>query len=546
MRFIPCLMLMVLFAPSVCAQYDPAAPEPMRPLNGTLILGGGGQVPELAYAAFVRAAGGKDAKIAFFPDPEGGPRHRAKIASLGVEQGSSEPVPLRDATGVWITAPDPATFARTVKGKPAETTLRDVVRRGGVVAANGPIVRTLTDVMMDTSAAQTEPAASVVFRDDHGADGVPAALKSKVTAHPEVVALGIESDTAVVLQRRWIDVVGSGSAHAYVAASKTRPLLVERINRRESPVSQRRGIRARPRRLPRRRPGDASRFRQRRLADLVALSRNAQARVAPTFPAYKPVPPNVKHGSLIIIGGGGMPEGLMKRFIELAGGPDAPLVYIPCEERPYIDRIPRMLQVWKRLGATDVDWLHTKDRAVADGDEKLLTKLRRARGIWFGGGRQWNLVDSYQHTTAHKLMHEVIARGGVIAGSSAGASIQASYMVRGNPVGNLDPMAEGYETGLGFLTGVAIDQHFSQRNRLADMTALVGRYPEVLGIGLDEAAALVVKGTVAEAVTNKGRNVLVYDRSKPLPPGGKDHLVLRHGERFDLAARARITAPKDR
>ena len=103
-------------------------------------------------------------------------------------------------------------------------------------------------------------------------------------------------------------------------------------------------------------------------------------------------------------------------------------------------------------------------------------------------------------------------------------------------------MAEGYETGLGFITGVAIDQHFSQRNRLSDMTGLVDRYTELLGIGLDEAAALVIRGKVAEAVTRTGRNVLLYDRSRATRPGEPDHLVLRHGQRYDLATRAPITA----
>jgi len=91
----------------------------------------------------------------------------------------------------------------------------------------------------------------------------------------------------------------------------------------------------------------------------------------------------------------------------------------------------------------------------------------------------------------------VLERGGVIGGSSAGASIQASYMVRGNPMGNVDPMADGYETGLGFITGVAVDQHFTQRGRLPDMTEVMDRHPQLLGIGLDEAARQAVRETIA-------------------------------------------------
>ena len=60
--------------------------------------------------------------------------------------------------------------------------------------------------------------------------------------------------------------------------------------------------------------------------------------------------------------------------------------------------------------------------------EKYLDVLNRATGIWFGGGRQWNFVDAYHDTEALKLMHQVLDKGGVIMGSSAGASIQAEYL----------------------------------------------------------------------------------------------------------------------
>jgi len=181
----------------------------------------------------------------------------------------------------------------------------------------------------------------------------------------------------------------------------------------------------------------------------------------------------------------------------------------------------------RRAGARDVRWLHTKDRRAADEDAALLAKLADARGVWFGGGRQWNLVDSYQHTAAHRLIEEVLARGGVVGGSSAGASIQADYMARGNPLGNIDIMAEGYEEGLGLLTGIAVDQHFTQRGRLPDLRALVATYPQYLGVGVDEGAVLVVQGQVGEVL---GSAVHFLDR--------QEHHRLVGGQRFDLVARA--------
>jgi cyanophycinase len=171
----------------------------------------------------------------------------------------------------------------------------------------------------------------------------------------------------------------------------------------------------------------------------------------------------------------------------------------------------------------------------ADSDWEFLEPLRQARGIWFGGGRQWNFVDSYQNTMSHKLMHNVLARGGVIGGTSAGASIQGDYMPRGDPLGNLNIIAEGYERGLGFLTGVAIDQHFTQRKRHPDMSFLVRTYPQLLGIGIDEATALVVQSHLAEVV---GRGeVAFYDKQRNIEDGERDYVTGRSGSRFDLKLR---------
>ncbi len=158
-----------------------------------------------------------------------------------------------------------------------------------------------------------------------------------------------------------------------------------------------------------------------------------------------------------------------------------------------------MVKELLRLGAGHASWMHTKDRSIANSKE-FCRPLEDATAIWFGGGRQWNLVDSYQNTLAHRCMHDVLLRGGAIGGSSAGASIQGDYMPRGNPLGNLDMMAEGYERGLGFLTGVAIDQHFTQRRRQKDLEQLTRKHPQLVGIGIDEGTAIIVRGSVAEVI----------------------------------------------
>jgi cyanophycinase len=137
-------------------------------------------------------------------------------------------------------------------------------------------------------------------------------------------------------------------------------------------------------------------------------------------------------------------------------------------------------------------------------------------------------------------MQKVLDRGGVIAGSSAGASIQGEYMPRGNPLGNLDIMADGYEQGLGFFKGVGIDQHFTQRGRGPDMASLVTRYRQLLGIGLDEGTAIVVQGRFAEVVG--AAKVSFYDGKKPLKADGTPVFVqLGSGSYYDLVDRKEVT-----
>ncbi|MEM9704296.1 MAG: cyanophycinase, partial [Planctomycetota bacterium] len=175
-------------------------------------------------------------------------------------------------------------------------------------------------------------------------------------------------------------------------------------------------------------------------------------------------------------------------------------------------------------------------RRKADQDEEFLAPLRDATGLFFGGGRQWNFSDSYYGTTAHQLMKDVLNRGGVIAGSSAGASIQGRFLARATPIGNTRLLAPGYERGgLGFLPGVAIDQHFTQRGRQKDMTGLIKVYPQLLGIGLDEATAIEVRGSVA-TVSGRGR-AFFYDAEADRGADGADYVALPAGSEYDLAAR---------
>jgi cyanophycinase len=241
----------------------------------------------------------------------------------------------------------------------------------------------------------------------------------------------------------------------------------------------------------------------------------------------------------MIGGGGNLGIDILQRFVDLADGPNSVIVYIPSAHPDPLPQEFGEVKALQKAGARNVKVLHTRSRAEADKPE-FAAVLKEARGVWFSGGRQWRFVDSYEGTATEKAFHEVLARGGVIAGSSAGASIQSEYMPRGDPLGNLNIIAEGYERGFGFLKGAAVDQHFFARKRGKDMTELMAAYPQLLGIGIDEGTVIVVKGSILEVVGKS--KVAIYDRRKPLKEGEKDYEELPAGTRYDLEKRERVKA----
>lgn len=236
-----------------------------------------------------------------------------------------------------------------------------------------------------------------------------------------------------------------------------------------------------------------------------------------------------RNGALIVAGGGTMGPAILARFFELAGGKQSPIVIIPTAGAVDQFAPDRTRQHFlARAGATNLTVVHTRDRAIADS-KQFTDPIRAARAVWFDGGRQWRLVDSYLKTRTHREMFALLERGGVIGGSSAGATIQGSYLVRGAREGNEIMMAPGYETGMGFLRGVAIDQHLLARKRQDDMLAVIKRYPKLLGIGIDENTAIVVRGDEFEVVGES--KVAIYDPTR-LP-----YYFLSPGQRFHLATR---------
>ena len=190
----------------------------------------------------------------------------------------------------------------------------------------------------------------------------------------------------------------------------------------------------------------------------------------------------------------------------------------------------------KRFGLKQITILHTRDRKVADS-EAFVSPLRAADAVWISGGNAGRIAEAYVGTRVMAELKELVARGGIVAGESAGAIILGSYIVRGNPNKPV-LMVDGNSTGFGLLQAVAIDPHLTLQKREDELVTVIDRYPQLLGLGVDDDTGLLVSGEMAQ-VFGAGR-VAVYDNHKHK---GNWYYYLNPGDRFNLGTRQPVGQP---
>ena len=284
-------------------------------------------------------------------------------------------------------------------------------------------------------------------------------------------------------------------------------------------------------------------MKQRLLLIALALSLTAAWPVAQQ-PAQEAPEYGPAKGTLVIVGGGNLNgSGINEKFIQLAGGPEKNFVIVPtaggnrnAQGQLITYTEEQVIAPWVKLGLKHVRMLHTHDPKVADTEE-FAKVLRTADAVWFNGGRQWNIVDSYANTLTYREFHKVLERGGVIGGSSAGATIQGEYLVRGDTSGpNVMMTAEpNHQDAFKFLRKVAIDQHINTRNRWDDLVPVIQKYPKLLGIGLSEATAIIVTGDRFEVMG--AWKVAVHDNTRLYQPWEKSFFVLSAGDVYNMKTR---------
>jgi cyanophycinase len=204
------------------------------------------------------------------------------------------------------------------------------------------------------------------------------------------------------------------------------------------------------------------------------------------------------NGTLVICGGGDVSDDVMLQFVEAAGGDDARIVVITTASATAdSDEIEadEDLEFFRKLTLARLTVLHTRSRETAN-DPEFVRPLSDATGIWFIGGTQTWLANSYLGTATEQKIHDVLRRGGVVGGISAGAAVMSSVMICAGET--VPEMARGFD----LLPGTIVDQHFLSRNRQQRLMGALAAHPGMIGLGIDEGAAVVVHGRRLKVVGN--------------------------------------------
>lgn len=255
-------------------------------------------------------------------------------------------------------------------------------------------------------------------------------------------------------------------------------------------------------------------------------------------------------GHLVIIGGGGRPDYVMAKIIDLAGGPEAPIIIIPNASSDPLDAALYQRYHLERLGATNVNFVLFDSLTVNDPEK--IQQVAAATGIFFSGGDQRVLARHLLGTAMLDRIRTIYEEGGVIAGTSAGAAVMSELMITGDELLNTDP-ERAFETiqkgnmeltrGFGFMKTAIVDQHFIVRRRENRLFSIMLEHPDLIGIGIDEQTAIIVKPDDTLEVLGESIVMIIdptnaanirTDKNNNFSAGNIAVHLLQSGQQFDL------------
>jgi cyanophycinase len=261
-------------------------------------------------------------------------------------------------------------------------------------------------------------------------------------------------------------------------------------------------------------------------------------------------------GALIIIGGHEDKQGekeILRAVVDAL--PNKKLVIATIASHEPQGYFEAYQKAFADLGLTDLTEVYIGERTEA-GDADKLAAFEGAGGVFFSGGDQLRISSQIGDTPLEKRVQDIFASGGVIAGTSAGASAVAETMLVRGASGESHRIGDLHlAPGLGLIRDVIIDQHFAERGRIGRLLGAVALNPRILGIGVDENTAAIVKHErfevigsgavyVVEAASATHSNIAEAKPLEALSMFDVKLHVLSKGDRFDLVRRRPMAASK--
>ncbi len=259
-------------------------------------------------------------------------------------------------------------------------------------------------------------------------------------------------------------------------------------------------------------------------------------------------------GKLLIIGGAEDKVGerkVLKRFVQEAGGRESRITVLTVATE-----YPRQVgleyhALFLELGALEVQVLDVIDRPQAN-TQGIGKQFEKSTGVFFTGGDQLRITGLLGGTLLGQMLQQLYEQGVIIAGTSAGASAMSDTMIVGGEAGTARKNALTMAPGLGLLRSVVIDQHFAQRGRIGRLLSAIAQNPYVLGVGIDEDTAILVRSdaqftvvgsntvTVVDASSSTITNVSETTPGQALVLSPIAMHVLSDGYNFDLKRRVSL------
>jgi cyanophycinase len=223
-------------------------------------------------------------------------------------------------------------------------------------------------------------------------------------------------------------------------------------------------------------------------------------------------------GTVILHGGGSIQSAVRNKFVELAGGESARVIVIPTAD-PDTPLDPVRLEAWKERNVDSVELLHAWSREESE-PESFAAPIREATGVWISGGWQTRLASTYLRTPVERELAALLQRGGVIAGTSAGAAVLSQVML----------VRTETREGFDIVPDTVIDQHFVKRSRQERLWSVLAQHPHRIGIGVDEDTAAVIQGNRLSVIGDSTVSICIAGQgSQP-----RHESLLQPGESVDL------------